>query len=76
MKKTTIKTTTYNYDGNFYVDTVEQGNLIEFWLYHKDYGRKNLMFGIDKKHIEDIESIILANIDKSIALYKIDYMQD
>ena len=70
------KETIYNYDGNFYVDIVEQNNLIEFWLYHKNYGRKNLMFGMDKRYIKYIESIILANIDRSIALYKIDYMQD
>lgn len=45
----------------------------DFYLQNEKYGVISLMFGIPKSDIEDIESIILANIEDYILIYKIDY---
>ncbi len=46
--------------------------MIEFHLYHKDYGIKNYMFGLLKKDIKDewqIRDIIANNIEEYISAY-------
>lgn len=45
----------------------------EFYLQNEKYGIIELMFGIPRSDINDLENIILANIDDYIKLYKEDY---
>jgi len=56
-----------------YVKYNEEELTYEFYLQNEKYGIISLMFGIPKSDIEDIESIILANIEDYILTYKVDY---
>lgn len=47
MKETNIKIRRYEH-GDFYIDIVDQGDIFEAWLQHKDYGIAEMMFGICK----------------------------
>ncbi len=50
MRDYNIKITTYDYRDGFKVDVIEniEKEVIEAWLYHKDCGIKELMFGVPK----------------------------
>ena len=78
---TEIKTITFhvNHEPGFYVDIVTDSKLYHAWLYHKDYGIKQYMFGSKKedfKNIEDFIDIVQANLDNQCYTlnYKDDYM--
>lgn len=45
----------------------------EIYLQNEKYGIIELMFGIPKSDIDDLEEIILSNINDYIKLYKEDY---
>lgn len=66
MKKLEIKTTTYDCGDGFRIDIVETDEEQEAWLYHKDYGVKELMFGVDK-HLYRLDQFLddhRVNADK------------
>jgi len=74
MKKIeNIKTTTYDYDGNFFVEIVDNSNNENFtkysedifdnrcyqlWLYHKSIGIKMYMYGISKDCVASIDELL------------------
>ena len=87
MKKIQIKTETYELKDGFYIDVQEDltelnktgsSDVIGFWLYHKNYGIKNFLFGGKKKDFNyaSYESMcdFILEIDKYIDAYKEDYM--
>ena len=49
MRKAKDITITTFCDGDFLIDIVETDKAWEAWLYRKDYGVKDLMFGMSKK---------------------------
>lgn len=61
------KTTTFA-DGDFRIDIVEKKSEYEAWLYHKDYGVKNFMFGSGKQ-IETFDSFVDL-VEANLATYK------
>ena len=81
MKKVdAIKTITFevNKEPGFLVDIVENKELYYAWLYHKDYGIKELMFGSAKDqhpNIDDFIDMVEANIDNQYYVlgYKDEY---
>lgn len=56
IKKVETKITTYQLTDNFFVEaqeTVFAGEeVINFWIYHKQYGVKSLMVGLKKSDIQ------------------------
>lgn len=46
MKSYKRTVTIYELDNGFCVDAVKDGNVTEFYLYHKEYGVKSLIFGL------------------------------
>ena len=70
---TTTTTTTYSYTGKYYkgflVDIVEKSDIWEAWLYHTDYGVKEMMFGVAKNDPDDTTEgfikLVFANLVKN-----------
>ena len=57
LKETKSKTKTYEYRDGFLVDIVDEGSTVSVYLYHKDYGVKDLIFGIRKEDVESEEKL-------------------
>ena len=57
LKETKDKTKTYEYRDGFLVDIVDSGDEVSAYLYHKNYGVKDLMFGLMKKDVESEEEL-------------------
>lgn len=68
------------FENNFLVDVFETDEkTIEFWLYHKDYGIKSLMFGVlyeEKYNEKYFLDLIINEIDIHIDFYKKRYMEE
>jgi hypothetical protein len=47
---------------------------MEFWLYHKRYGIKDVMFGIPNEFEAAHEEIMLANVQQHMDYYEEEYM--
>lgn len=43
------KTTTYNPEGDWYIDVIETDDMFEAWIYLGSYGIKSLMWGSPKQ---------------------------
>lgn len=50
MKKTNIKTSTYDYGDGYMVDIVESDTMYESYIYRPKANIKTLIWGIDKEH--------------------------
>lgn len=61
MKKFQKTITVYDLGEGFFAEVSKQGKLTEFYLYHEDYGIKEVIFGIEglkesewDEHIPDV----------------------
>lgn len=66
------------FDG-FCVEVHREKETIELYLYHKNYGIKDLMFGLRSKDIESeaqLRNIIASNLENSIEAYRMDFMDN
>ena len=78
--------TTYKTENGFMVDVVKyiavdkedyrNAMQIESWLYHKDYGIKMFMFGVENKNDDLMMELIEGNLESYIDEYIEEYMQD
>ena len=76
MEKTNVKITRYKY-GDFFVDIVDDGEVFEAFLLHKDYGVSSMMFGVQKKDIIDGSEERFVNlVEGQIVPYLADYMDE
>lgn len=85
MKKLENQIVTYQFTESIYVDVerikVKEDDVLQFWLYHKDYSIKELMIGIKKDDIgtgktwDTIEDVILLEIEDSVASYYVNYIE-
>lgn len=59
-------------DSDYIVEITKENQMIEFWLYKKDYGIKEFMVGIEDngQMINDMFELIDANIEDWITLYQ------
>lgn len=79
MKKANNEITTYEYEIKICVDIVETPDSFEAWIYDKDYGTKELMWGKPKKNIrfnepytqtfEGFKKLVSMNIKNYIGDY-------
>lgn len=80
LKETKDKTKTYEYRDGFLVDIVDSGDEISAYLYHKNYGVKDLMFELMKKDVEseeELKEMITNNLTNQsfIENYTEEYME-
>ena len=74
MKKFQKTITAYEFPNGFIVEISKKEVYTEFWIYHKRYGIKDMMFGIPNKCKAEHEAIMLANIQQYIESYEEEYM--
>lgn len=65
------------FDG-FCIEILKDEDMIEIFLYHKQYGIKSLMFGLNKTFENELNlyNIIANNIEEEIAMYAEKFMDD
>ena len=66
-----------NHPGFFIEEFIEEFNdglIVEFWLYHEDYGVKMLMFGAPPE--DYIVSILSNQVEDYIDIYMHDYIKE
>lgn len=72
MKKTNISTATYQ-DGDFCIDIVTfPDNYYEAWIYKKDIGVKDLMFGMRDMNYDLFLDIVDVNLEE----YEVSYEEE
>ena len=80
INKRKIETLVYELEDDFYVEVspdIKDDEVIHFYLCHKSYGIKEMMFGVMKKDAgEMIEELIINNVDEYIKFYKEEYFDD
>ena len=79
MKKVNNEITTYEYEIKICVDIVETPDAFEAWIYDKNYGIKELMWGELKNNMrfnepytqtfEGFKKLVSANIENYIGSY-------
>ena len=78
MKKADVKITVYEMKDNFFVEVYKNNDIFEFWIYHRNYGIKEFMFGIPEKYFNKgntIEHLIKSNFERQKDFYIQEYMQ-
>lgn len=81
MELVKMTTATFTYIDGFYVDVVINGNRVDYWLWHKDYGIKQFIFGIENnKNLSVNQLIELVNDNLEcgdyIEAYEQEYMDE
>lgn len=74
IKKYQKTITAYEFPNGFVVELSQDNDCMEFWLYHKRYGIKDMMFGIPNEFEAAHEEIMLANVQQHMDYYKKKYM--
>ena len=77
MKKADVKITVYEMKDDFFVEVYKNNDIFEFWIYHRNYGIKEFMFGLPEKYfneINTIENLIKGNFDDYKKTYIKNYM--
>ena len=75
MKEIYVKTTVYDMGEGWRVDITEEIETYNAWIYYKDCGIKELMFGVGKDKI-DFDSfcdMVTANYEEYQDSYKEEY---
>ena len=75
MEKTDTKITCFT-DGDWFIDIVEDEEIHEAWLQHKDYGIAALMFGMMKKDksFEEFCETVKMDLENQKDFYRDEYM--
>ena len=74
MKKFQKTITAYEFPNGFIVEISKKEVYTEFWIYHKRYGIKDMMFGIPNEFVAAHEEIMLANVQQHMDYYEEEYM--
>lgn len=75
IKEEKVKISRYKLDNGFFVEvseSIKEDGFFDFYLFHEDYGIKDLMFGAECKK-DDFETLILNNLEENIEYYKEEY---
>lgn len=70
MTITSINTLTYDMGNGYFMDIVTTGNQIEEWIYHKNYGLKEFIWGTENISLSAFIIISEENFDDDIANYE------
>ena len=74
MKRIQKTINTYEFSNGFIVEISKEEANTEFWIYHKMYGIKEMMFGIPNEYAALNEEIMLANVQQHMDYYEEEYM--
>lgn len=66
MKLTEIKTKTYKYNDEYYVDVIDDGKYYSAWIYKEDYGEKSFIIGVPKE--SETEDEFVSSIEDYIEI--------
>ena len=71
MKKTELKVIRYEVTDTFFVEVIQEGEMVGFWLCHKGYAIKDFMFGCMVKDCpeSEYEDFIERNVYGYMACY-------
>lgn len=77
MKRANIYIETYDCGNGFLMDFVHTDGTYEGWIYHRDYGVKDLIFGLPMTQSTRSEALDLLqyNLENGIESYRKQYMQ-
>jgi len=66
---------TYCFDRHYIVDIFKVDDTYEAWLYNREYGIKDLMFGmpVEQQSFDEFLEIVEANVPEYIELYKVQH---
>lgn len=65
----------YRYGKHYYVEIIERKECFEAYLWHEQYGIKNMMFGVSKDtSIEKFIELVEANIEEYIIYYREEFV--
>lgn len=67
---------TYTVPGGFVVEiTRAQNGMLEAWLFHEDFGVKNLMFG-GNTSVDELAHLVELNVDSYICAWLDEYCEE
>lgn len=70
-----VKTiTAYTLPYGFIIEADQSEEVTDFYIYHKDYGIKMLMFGICNCDVAEHDEIVRANATQYMLIYTENYM--
>lgn len=70
-----VKTiTAYTLPYGFIIEADQSEEVTDFYIYHKDYGIKMLMFGICNCDVAEQDEIVRANATQYMLIYTENYM--
>ena len=70
-----VKTiTVYTLPSGFIIEADKGEEVTDFYIYHRDYGVKMLMFGLCNYDASEQEEILYANAPRYMDIYKDEYM--
>lgn len=73
MKKYKKTITVYEFSDGFIVERDQKKDCIEFYISHKKYGEKSLMFGLCNRDERAAEEMMLSELEFHIDCYKETY---
>lgn len=82
-KVETIRKFKVDNNPGFFIEEFNDGEEVEFWLYHEDYGVKMFMFGFEvylfnnpNRYDDYIKIILGKEVEDYIDIYKSDYIKE
>lgn len=74
IKKDVKSITVYTLPNGYIIEADKGEEITDFYIYHKDYGVKMLMFGLCNYDMDEQEDILYANALRYMDIYKDEYM--
>ena len=74
IKKYVRTITVYTLPSGFIIEADKGEEVTDFYIYHRDYGVKMLMFGLCNYDMDEQEDILYANALRYMDIYKDEYM--
>lgn len=74
IKKDVKSITVYTLPNGYIIEADKGEEITDFYIYHKDYGVKMLMFGLCNYDASEQEEILYANAPRYMDIYKDEYM--
>lgn len=74
IKKYVKTITVYTLPSGFIIEADKGEEVTDFYIYHRDYGVKMLMFGLCNYDASEQEEILYANAPRYMDIYKDEYM--
>ena len=74
IKKDVKSITVYTLPNGYIIEADKGEEITDFYIYHKDYGVKMLMFGLCNYDPAELEDILYTSASRYMDIYKDEYM--